>query len=390
MDNTQAVIQQLDAGESVNDVLTVTTADGTSHNVTVTINGSEDAPVIGGVMAAAVIEDGTLVANGPLSITDVDTSDNPVGFPDEASTPGDNGYGDFQLTGGSWSYTLNNGHAAVQALGAGGSLADTHTFIASDGSTQVVSVTIAGAAEAVPAPAIEPAPPPEPTPEFPPIEPPPAPEDPIEPVLKEEPDPEVPPPTGRTDPTAGEPSGNGQNPALLEPLEPSEIFLSVINDTRPNDASGIQKSSTAAAKPDVDSAQTFLQELKSFWQDESTTASVEMSEVRFGQEFWNGLDKMASDLDESVEEQEKKMQLSAEAAAGVGISLTAGFVSWALRAGSMAASFLAAMPTWRHFDPLPVLTEDKGRKDKTVTGAKDDESPDGNDRDTSVDDLFER
>ena len=60
-DNTQAAIQQLDAGESVNDVLTVTTADGTTHNVTVTINGSEDAPVIGGVMAGAVVEDGALL-----------------------------------------------------------------------------------------------------------------------------------------------------------------------------------------------------------------------------------------------------------------------------------------------------------------------------------------
>ena len=127
----------------------------------------------------------------------------------------------------------------------------------------------------------------------------------------------------------------------------------------------------------METAQTFLQELKSFWQDDSTTASVEMSEVRFSQEFWNGLDKMANDLDESVEEQDRQMQLSAEAAAGVGISLTAGFVSWALRAGSMAASFLAAMPTWRHFDPMPVLAEDKGRKDKAVSDAEDDESPDG-------------
>lgn len=58
------------------------------------------------------------------------------------------------------------------------------------------------------------------------------------------------------------------------------------------------------------------------------------------------------------------MQLSAEAAAGVSTSLTAGFVSWALRAGSMAASFLALMPMWRHFDPMPVLSADeKDRND---------------------------
>jgi hypothetical protein len=114
-----------------------------------------------------------------------------------------------------------------------------------------------------------------------------------------------------------------------------------------------------------------------------------MSEVRFGQEFWSGLDKMADDLDESAEEQDKKMQLSAEAAAGVGISLTAGFVSWALRAGAMASSFLASMPAWRQFDPMPVLMEDKGRKDKAVSDAEE-ELPDENGEDTNVDDLFER
>ena len=43
-DNTQAAIQQLDADESLTDVLTVTTADGTTHTITITINGAADGP----------------------------------------------------------------------------------------------------------------------------------------------------------------------------------------------------------------------------------------------------------------------------------------------------------------------------------------------------------
>ena len=93
-------------------------------------------------------EDGTLTANGTLTITDVDASDNPISFPDEAITLGDNGYGDFVLTAGTWTYTLNNAHAAVQALDVGESLTDTHTFTASDGSTQLVTITINGAEDA--------------------------------------------------------------------------------------------------------------------------------------------------------------------------------------------------------------------------------------------------
>ena len=39
-------------------------------------------------------------------------------------------------------------HAAVQALDVGETLTDTHTFTASDGSTQVVTVTINGTDDA--------------------------------------------------------------------------------------------------------------------------------------------------------------------------------------------------------------------------------------------------
>ncbi len=44
-DNTHAAIQQLNAGENLTDVLTVSTADGTTHNVTISINGADDSPL---------------------------------------------------------------------------------------------------------------------------------------------------------------------------------------------------------------------------------------------------------------------------------------------------------------------------------------------------------
>jgi VCBS repeat-containing protein len=357
----------------------------------VTINGAEDSSVVSGVTGGAVVVDGTLTAGGSLAISDIDTSDNPIDFPDEASTLGDSGYGSFQLSGGAWSYTLNNAHPSVQGLDAGVSLSDSHTFVASDGSTQVVTVVIQGTGEAPPDPVFEPLPPaplPEPRPE--PVEatePPPVYEAPAEPdpVIDE------PEEAGRTEPTAGEYLAGlppSPNTLLGEPLEPDEIFLTVINDIRP-ERSGVQNSPLAADKPTVETAQTFLQELKAFWVDDNTTATMDMSEVRLSQEFWNDVDQMGQDMEESVEEQEQKMQLSAEAAAGVGISLTAGFVSWVLRAGSMAASFLAAMPTWRHFDPMPVLSENKSRQLKPGEG-EEDEDPDTRKTDKVVEDMFDR
>ncbi len=83
-----------------------------------------------------------------MTISDVDISDNPISFLDEAIILGDNGYGDFVLTGGTWTYTLNNAHAAVQALDVGESLTDTHTFTARMAATQVVTITINGAEDA--------------------------------------------------------------------------------------------------------------------------------------------------------------------------------------------------------------------------------------------------
>jgi len=113
-DNTQAAIQMLDVTQALLDTLTVTSFDGTTHDVVITINGTEDAPVIGGVNTGAVTEDGFLTVSGALTITDVDTNDNPISFNDVAPTLSINGYGNFEITANTWTYTLDNAHASVQ------------------------------------------------------------------------------------------------------------------------------------------------------------------------------------------------------------------------------------------------------------------------------------
>ena len=94
-DNSLAAIQSLDVGESLLDTLTVTTADGTTHDIVITINGAEDTPVIGGTTTGSVTEDGTLTSSGTLTISDTDTSDTPS-FADVGATAGDNNYGNVR------------------------------------------------------------------------------------------------------------------------------------------------------------------------------------------------------------------------------------------------------------------------------------------------------
>ena len=77
----QSSVQDLDAGDVVNDTLTLTASDGTTQNITITITGTDDAPVVTGVFTGAVTE-GDLgdvtTASGTIAISDVDGDDSPT------------------------------------------------------------------------------------------------------------------------------------------------------------------------------------------------------------------------------------------------------------------------------------------------------------------------
>jgi VCBS repeat-containing protein len=142
----QAAIQNLDAGDVVNDTITYTATDGSTQQITVAITGANDNAIITGTVAGAVLEgnvgDPPVTATGAIAISDVDADDSPV-FNNVAATLGDNSYGSFTLTSGTWTYTLDQ--AAVQSLDAGDVLNDTITYTATDGSTQQITVAITGA-----------------------------------------------------------------------------------------------------------------------------------------------------------------------------------------------------------------------------------------------------
>jgi large repetitive protein len=77
-DDSQSAIQQLGAGQSITDSFTAVSSDGSaSQLVTVTINGTNDAAVIGDPTIHDVTEDlnvvnGNLTATGTISISDAD------------------------------------------------------------------------------------------------------------------------------------------------------------------------------------------------------------------------------------------------------------------------------------------------------------------------------
>jgi VCBS repeat-containing protein len=154
LNNANATVQALNAGQTLNDTFTVTTVDGTAQAVTVTINGATDVAVFAGTSTGAVIEAGGVanaIAGAPTAtgtLTDANNLANTF-QPVVANATSTGGFGTFTMTtGGVWTYSLNNANATVQALNATQTLTDSFTVTAIDGTAQVVTVTINGTNDA--------------------------------------------------------------------------------------------------------------------------------------------------------------------------------------------------------------------------------------------------
>ncbi len=76
-DNSQSAIQQLDNGESLIDTLTVSAFDGTPHDIVITLNGTEDTPILTSSITNKVVTEGNLFdfTFADTTFFDIDASD---------------------------------------------------------------------------------------------------------------------------------------------------------------------------------------------------------------------------------------------------------------------------------------------------------------------------
>ncbi|MBW3808361.1 retention module-containing protein [Aeromonas hydrophila] len=140
VDNSK--VQYLGEGETKVETFVVKSVDGTEHTVTITITGTDDAPVISADTGAVTEGDQTPVT-GTLTASD---ADNPtltfVAGSEERA------FGRFEVgTDGKWSFVLAN-NATVDALTAGEKHIEQFTVSLSDGSTTKVTITITGTDDA--------------------------------------------------------------------------------------------------------------------------------------------------------------------------------------------------------------------------------------------------
>nr|WP_069595706.1 VCBS domain-containing protein [Vibrio tasmaniensis]OEF61642.1 biofilm-associated surface protein [Vibrio tasmaniensis 1F-187] len=155
-------VQYLDDDEFITEVYTVTAIDGTTSEVTITINGADDPSEItigeGDSDVGEVTEDvdvnedtNELSVSGTLTITDVDTSDMPAFKPNGVFTPVGSTYalalGMLTITPeGAWSYVVDND--AVQYLNDDDTVIERYVVTAIDGVEHVIEITINGVNDA--------------------------------------------------------------------------------------------------------------------------------------------------------------------------------------------------------------------------------------------------
>ena len=145
-----ATVQFLKAGQSIVETYTVASADGSATStITITINGTNDVPVISGDTSGSVIEDAAnpkLTDSGRLIVTDADAGQSGINTNvSPIKAPGTLG----ELTidaNGNWHYSVDN--SAVQYLRADQTKEERFTVKTIDGTEREIVVTIQGVNDA--------------------------------------------------------------------------------------------------------------------------------------------------------------------------------------------------------------------------------------------------
>src|SRR5262245_33540682 len=148
LDDGNSAVQALNAGGTLHELVTVATADGTTRQIDVTINGANDAAVIAGPVPGSVIDKGG-VANGTAALATAPRTLSPIAAYSAVTFLAESRAASTYPTRrssdlGAWSYTLDDGNSAVQALNAGGTLHELVTVATADGTTRQIDVTING------------------------------------------------------------------------------------------------------------------------------------------------------------------------------------------------------------------------------------------------------
>jgi hypothetical protein len=140
----------------------------------------------------------------------------------------------------------------------------------------------------------------------------------------------------------------------------SEVVPTSINDLRGNETSSspvlaaleVKSFDSSSSKP---SAARLVQRAVQMALADPLMAARTLMPLQPGAPIWNIIDTMMGQMDDDAGPASLDQDLTVTTTTGLTLTLTAGYVSWLLRAGYISASLLSITPLWREFDPLPIL-----------------------------------
>ncbi|MDR4481114.1 MAG: tandem-95 repeat protein [Nitrospira sp.] len=191
-------------------------------------------------------------------------------------------------------------------------------------------------------------------------------------------------------PPSGPPAGSAATPEaglpvhLDQGLSPGRPALLV--------AQTVDREPTLVAKQELDAPffDTLGPELLARIGEEAQRVVEAVKETyipaKLGRALVKELNTMTEALQRAMDERQEQMTLTAKTAGGVSLVLSVGYLAWLLRGGWLLASLLATMPTWHHFDPLPVVRAAR-RREKLERESSQGEGSDGHPS-KNVDEMF--
>ena len=137
LDNDNAVVQALNSDDTLEETVTVVTADGTPQQIAITICGANDAAALSPATENLTETNTVLSTSGTLTISDADSAES---FVAQSGTEGD--YGTFTIgTDGRWTYVA---HSAHNEFVKDQVYTDTFEVLSADGTRTTVTVNITG------------------------------------------------------------------------------------------------------------------------------------------------------------------------------------------------------------------------------------------------------
>lgn len=146
LDANNSEIAALSASESVQDTIEITSLDGSTSLIVITINGVDSAPnaTFSGDLTGTIELNEQYSTSGSIVISDNDDSERAFEVMNDAATQ----YGTISISSdGQWQYQVDSQNDTIEALTqAEDSVVDAITFTSLDGSTTTLNVTISGPA----------------------------------------------------------------------------------------------------------------------------------------------------------------------------------------------------------------------------------------------------